>query len=98
LPTISVVVPNFNGVRTLDRTLKSLFSQDYPGLEVIVCDGGSTDGSADVIARHADRLALYCSEPDRGQSHAINKGFAGIVALLVKCLSGLLINYTCCEL
>lgn len=86
LPTISVVVPTFNGGRTLDRALESLFSQNYPGLEVIVCDGGSADGSAKIIARHADRLAWHCSEPDRGQSHAINKGFARATGEIVNWL------------
>jgi len=86
LPAISVVVPNFNGGRTLGRTLESLFSQGYPRLEVIVCDGGSTDGSADIIARHAHRLAWHCIEPDRGQSHAINKGFGHATGEIVNWL------------
>lgn len=76
LPAISIVVPNFNGVATLGRTLESLVSQDYPGLEIIVCDGGSTDDSLAIIERYSDRITWWCSEPDRGQSHAINKGFA----------------------
>jgi glycosyltransferase involved in cell wall biosynthesis len=76
LPAISIVVPNFNGVATLGRTLESLVSQDYPDLEIIVCDGGSTDDSRAIIHRYSDRITWWCSEPDHGQSHAINKGFA----------------------
>lgn len=89
LPTISVVVPNFNGGRTLGRALESLFSQNYPSLEVIVCDGGSTDESTAVIDRFADRLTWHCSEPDRGQSHAINKGFARV--------TGEIVNWICSD-
>lgn len=75
-PRISVVVPSFNQGRFLGETLESLFTQDDPNIEVIVVDGASTDGSVDVIRRYADRLAWWVSEGDRGQSHALNKGFA----------------------
>src|SRR5690606_28753631 len=57
-------------------TLESVFSQHGVNLEVIVIDGGSTDGSVDILQRHAHRLAYWASEPDRGQSHAFNKGLA----------------------
>jgi glycosyltransferase involved in cell wall biosynthesis len=75
-PRISVVVPSFNHGAFLEATLQSLLSQGYPALEVIVCDGGSTDDSADILRRYAGRLAYWCSEPDEGQAHAINKGMA----------------------
>lgn len=72
---ISVVVPSYNQALFLEATLSSLFSQDDPDLEVLLIDGGSNDGSLAVIERWAPRLAFWVSEKDRGQSHAINKGF-----------------------
>lgn len=75
-PRISIVTPSFNQGEFLERTILSVLSQDYPEVEYIVMDGGSTDESARIVARYADRLAYWESQPDRGQSHAINKGFA----------------------
>src|SRR5690349_18496013 len=75
-PKVSVVTPSFNQVDYLTETLASIFDQRYPNLEVIVIDGCSTDGSVEVIQSFAGRLAHWESEPDRGQSHAINKGLA----------------------
>jgi glycosyltransferase involved in cell wall biosynthesis len=76
LPLISVVTPSYNQAQFLDDTLRSVASQDYPRTEHIVIDGGSTDGSVEIIRRHAPQLRHWVSEPDRGQSHAINKGLA----------------------
>jgi glycosyltransferase involved in cell wall biosynthesis len=73
---ISAVVPSFNQAAFIGLTLESLLGQGDPDLEIIVVDGGSTDGSVDIIRRYADRLAWWVSESDRGQSHALNKGFA----------------------
>ncbi len=73
---VSVTVPNYNGVRFLSRTLECLESQTYADLEVIVIDGGSTDGSVELIESWAERLPMrWVSEPDSGQAEAINKGF-----------------------
>lgn len=73
---VSVIVPNFNGAAFLPRTLASIEAQTYPSIEVIIIDGGSTDGSLEIIADWADRLSLrVVSEPDSGQPEAINKGF-----------------------
>lgn len=75
---ISVIVPSYNQAAYLDATLDSIFSQGGVRTEVLVIDGGSTDGSVELIKRRADRLAWWESERDRGQSHAINKGLARI--------------------
>jgi len=76
LPSISVVVPNFNGGATIEATLLSLIEQNYPGLEILVADGASTDNSVKIIRKYENHLAWWVSEKDRGQSDAINKGFA----------------------
>ena len=76
LPRISVVTPSYNQAAFLRKTLDSVVSQNYPNLEYIVIDGGSTDGSADILREYSSKLTYWVSEPDQGQSHAINKGFA----------------------
>ena len=73
-PKISIIVPSFNQGQFLEETLRSVLDQNYPALELIVMDAGSTDGSAEILRRYSDRLAYWESQPDRGQSHAINKG------------------------
>ena len=72
---ISVVTPSFNQGMFLEATLRSLLAQNYPDLELIVIDGGSTDLSVEIIRRYASSLSHWESEKDRGQSHALNKGF-----------------------
>jgi glycosyltransferase involved in cell wall biosynthesis len=73
-PAVSIVTPSFNQALFAEATLRSVLLQGYPRLEYIVMDGGSTDGAAEIIRKYEPWLASWRSEPDRGQSHAINKG------------------------
>jgi glycosyltransferase involved in cell wall biosynthesis len=89
LPAISIVVPNYNGGATLGATLQSLVDQNYPKLEIIVVDGSSTDNSVEIIKQFDPHLTWWVSEKDKGQSNAINKGFA-------KC-TGEIVNWLCSD-
>ncbi|MBW2084141.1 MAG: glycosyltransferase [Deltaproteobacteria bacterium] len=75
-PKITVVTPSYNQARFLEATMRTVHDQRYPNLEHIVIDGGSTDGSVEIIRKYEDRLTYWVSEPDKGQTDALIKGFA----------------------
>jgi glycosyltransferase involved in cell wall biosynthesis len=88
-PKISIITPNYNGGEFIERTIRSVLLQEYPNLEFIIVDGGSTDDSIEVIKYYERGITWWISEQDGGQSEAINKGFA-------RC-TGEIVNWLCSD-
>ena len=74
LPSISIITVCYNSVLTIEETIQSVLQQNYPMLDYVIIDGGSTDGTVDIIEKYKNQIGYFCSEKDNGISDAFNKG------------------------
>ena len=86
-PKISIITPSYNQGQYIEETIRSVLLQGYPNLEYIVIDGGSSDNTVEIIKKYEKDISYWVSEPDRGQTHAINKGLAKATGQIIAYLN-----------
>ena len=74
-PLVTIITPSFNQGKYIEESILSILNQDYSNIEYIIMDGGSTDNSVDIIKKYESQITYWESKPDKGQTHALNKGF-----------------------